>query len=187
MPPLGKIGAVGSAQVRPTVGKIEIGAYEHGAVPPSALSLKALSGQWLSSAFGAKTGTFTATVDGTPSATNLDAAVALAPGSATWWTGLAAIGRFNDKGTIDARSGSAYTAAASIPYAAGVTYTIRLVVDVAKKRYSVYVKPAGGAENLLGSGYSFRTEQAGASSLGSWIVTQQAASGSLSACNFSIQ
>jgi len=66
---------------------------------------------------------------------------------------------------IDARNGGAYAASAAIPYSAGTTYNFRLVVSVSAHTYSVYVQSGSGAEQLLASTFSFRTEQALASTL----------------------
>ena len=47
-----------------------------------------------------------------------------------------------------------------------------------------YVTPAGGAEQLIGSGYAFRSEQSGATSLANWAG--YAGTGSMSLCNFTL-
>src|SRR5204863_473820 len=73
---------------------------------------------------------------------------------------LAGIVAFEQTGVIDARNGGAYTATATIPYSAGTTYHVRLKVNIASHTYAVYVTPAGASEQLLGSNFAFRTEQA---------------------------
>jgi hypothetical protein len=129
-----------------------------------------------------QSGTFTATFDVTPSTASLDSAVGLSAAPATAWSMLAAIVRFNPSGTIDARNGGAYAAAQAVPYAAGATYRVRMVVNVAAHTYSAFVTPPGKAELTLAQNYAFRTEQASVSSLASWAVAQVAASGKLAVC-----
>jgi hypothetical protein len=121
---------------------------------------------WQNSAFAPQTGPFTVQFDATPSAANIDAVTGLSAATATWYTDLAAIVRFNASGGIDARNGGDYAAASSIPYSAGTTYHFRMVVDIASHKYSAYVTPAGGGEVVIGTNFAFRTEQAAAASLG---------------------
>ncbi|PYP55613.1 MAG: hypothetical protein DMD44_14600 [Gemmatimonadetes bacterium] len=136
------------------------------------------------SAFASQTGSFTATFDATPNGAGLDAATGLSQGAAAAYSDMAVIVRFNTGGTIDARDGGAYAAANSIPYTAGTSYHFRLVVDVSSHTYSAYVTPAGSAEQTIGTGFAFRTEQAGVTSLANWTLT--AITGSHTVCNFAI-
>ena len=142
------------------------------------------STSWRNTAFASQTGSFTAGFDATPSAASIDGVIGLSPTAVSDYTGLAAIVRFNASGTIDARNGGSYTAASTIPYSAGKTYHFRLVVATASRTYSAYVTPAGGAEQLIGSGYAFRSEQSGATSLANWGA--YAGTGSMNLCNFSL-
>ena len=112
-----------------------------------------------------QTGSFEASFDATPLADKIDVFTgfsATAPGSAT---DVAAIVRFNDKGTIDARNGSAFQADQILAYSANRIYRIRMVIDVAGKRYSVFVTPAGQPEVSLARNYAFRSQQATVQSL----------------------
>src|SRR5690348_11025216 len=135
-------------------------------------------------AFTSQNGSFTATFDATPNAAGIDAATGLSQGAAAAYTDLAVIVRFNTGGTIDARNGGAYAATNSIPYTAGTSYHFRVVVDVSSHTYSAYVTPAGGSELTIGTGFAFRTEQAGVTALANWALT--AVSGSHSVCNFAL-
>jgi hypothetical protein len=110
-----------------------------------------------------QSGTFNIQFSATPSTT--DATIGLCFGNQTAYSGLATIVRFNTAGRIDARNGSAYAAANTITYTSGITYSFRLTVDVPTRRYSIYVTPAGGSEQVVGLNYAFRTEQAGVTSL----------------------
>src|SRR6266566_1401407 len=151
-----------------------------GAAPGCAASTTAFQ----NSAFTSQNGSFTATFDATPNGTGLDAATGLSQGAAAAYTDLAVILRFNTGGTIDARNGGAYAATNSIGYTAGTSYHFRVVVDVSSHTYSAYVTPAGGAEQTIGTGFAFRTEQSGVTALDSWALT--AITGTHTVCNFAI-
>ncbi len=129
-------------------------------------------------AITSQTGTFTATFYATPSVANIDSVIGLAAIAPAAYTDIAASVRFNSGGTIDARNGGAYAAAASVPYSAGQTYYFRLVVNVTAKTYTIYVTPPGGSQTTLGTNYAFRTEQAGASSINYWTAQVLTPSGS---------
>jgi len=135
-------------------------------------------------AFASQNGSFTATFDATPNGSGLDAATGLSQGAAAAYSDMAVIVRFNAGGTIDARNGGAYAAANSIGYTPGTSYHFRLVVDVSSHTYSAYVTPAGSAEQTIGTGFAFRTEQSGVTSLANWTLT--AVTPSHTVCNFAI-
>jgi len=151
-----------------------------GAGPGCATSTTAFQ----NSAFTSQNGSFTATFDATPNGAGLDAATGLSSGPAAAYTDMAVILRFNTGNTIDARNGGAYAAANSIPYTAGTSYHFRVVVDVSSHTYSAYVTPAGSAEQTIGTGFAFRTEQAAVTSLANWTLT--AITPSHTVCNFAI-
>ena len=121
--------------------------------------------------FPAQSGTFTAIVDATPRAvggTLLDTGVGLnsnPPVGETNSFHTAATVRFNTaNGHIEARSGASYPAT-SLNWSAGLTYRIRLVVNVPSHTYSAYVTPPGGTEQTIGTGLAFRSNYASATSL----------------------
>ncbi len=140
---------------------------------------------WQNTAFPSKSGTFTATFDGTPSASAINSVMALSQGVQTTYTGFATLARFNSSSDIDARNGGAYAAASVIPYSGGSTYHFRLVINVTAHTYSIFVTPPGGAELTVGSNFAFRTEQNTVTSLDHFGVS--AATGSNTVCNFSVQ
>src|SRR3954452_6617209 len=109
--------------------------------PARAQCKTATVGAWQNTAFASQSGTFTAEMDATAAS---DAAVGLSLGAQTAWSGLATIVRFNTTGTIDARNGGVYAATATVPYTAGTSYHVRMVVNVATHTYAAYVKPSGG-------------------------------------------
>src|SRR2546426_667928 len=123
------------------------------------------AGSWQNVAFAPQSDSFVVEFDATPNNAAMDGVMGLSNGPAAAYTSLAAIVRFNTSGMIDARNGGAYAASAAIPYSAGTTYHVRLVVSVPAHTYSVYVRSGSDAEQLLASNFSFRTEQALASAL----------------------
>jgi hypothetical protein len=112
----------------------------------------------------------------------------LSQGAATAYGNLACIARFNATGQIDAYNGTAYAAASSINYSAGVSYHFRLVVNVPAHTYSVFVTPAGGAELTIGTNFAFRSTAGTVTRLDTWNLDVNAtpAGASLTANNLSI-
>jgi len=144
-------------------------------------------GSWQNRSFTSQSGTFTAEFDATPLAAPTDTVVGLSQGAQTSYSGFATLARFNLSGAIDARNGGAYAAASTIPYSANVTYHFRLVVNVPAHTYSIFVRPAGGAELTVGTNFAFRTEQNAVSSLNNWgAFVNTSATGSSRVCNFMI-
>src|SRR5882672_2272045 len=139
-------------------------------VTPPASTCPTSSTAFQNTAFASQNGSFTATFEATPNGTGLDAATGLSQGAAAAYTDFAVIIRFNTGGTIDARNGGAYAAANTIPYTAGTSYHFRIVVDVPSHTYAAYVTPAGGAEQTIGTGFAFRTEQSTVTALANWTL-----------------
>src|SRR5215218_5904594 len=158
--------------------------FTNAAGPPSCLTVSATGSVWQNLALvSSQSGTFTAEIDATPLAAGTDAGVGLSNGSQTTFGGLACVARFySTTGKIDARNGSAYAAANSIPYSPNTTYHFRFVVNVPAHTYSVYVTPSGASEQIVGVSYAFRTEQATVSSLSNWSLFSDV--GSMQACGF---
>jgi hypothetical protein len=132
--------------------------------------------------FPAQTGAFTVEFDATPAGSPINSTMDLSRGAQTQHTGFAALARFNPSGNIDARDGGAYNADNTIPYAGGTTYHFRLAIDIPAQNYSVFVTPAGGSEQTVGTNFAFRDEQSGVTTLNSWAVW--AGSGANTVCNF---
>ena len=130
---------------------------------------------WQNTPFDAQAGGFAIEFDATPYGATMDAIVGVSDGAANSFTEVAAIVRFNDNGTIDARNGDSYSAANAIPYAASSTYRIRLEVNVPAHTYSAFVNGQTLAEN-----FAFRSESQGVGSLDRWTVGS--ANGALRAC-----
>jgi hypothetical protein len=144
-------------------------------------------GAWQNAAFAPQSATFTAEFDATPSAAPTNSVVGLSQGAQTDYTGFAVLVRFNPSGRIDARDASAYAAATTVRYSAGQTYHFRLAVDVGAKTYSAFVRAPGGAEQTLGTGLRFRSEQSSASPLDWWgVFVHPTAAGTDTVCNFTL-
>lgn len=120
---------------------------------------------WENQPISIETSLFTAAFDATPNQADIDGVVGFSSGTATGYTSLAAIVRFNQNGTIDVRKGNTYAADQSVPYSAGLTYHIQMAIDPSNHTYTVYVTPPGGSPITLASNYAFRSEQATTSSL----------------------
>jgi hypothetical protein len=165
-----------------------------GAVPASAQSACATAGPgegWVNKVFDLAVGrTFTASFDATPAASPIDGAgyVGLSLGAQKGLTGFASIVRFNGDGSIDARNGGTYAAAATIPYTAGVTYHFRLVVNVPTHTYAIFVTPGNGAELTVGAGFAFRSEQGAINGLDRYgiFVPPGSKDDTLTVCHFAI-
>lgn len=150
----------------------------------SASAAMTSSSVWLNRAIAPKTGTFTATFDTIPNAAKIDAITGFSAVAATGYPNVAAIVRFNNSGNIDVRNGSTYAAKVALPYTAGKSYRVRMVINITNHRYDVYVTPAGGSETQIAAGYAFRTEQAAATSLSN--ITLFAGTGSHQVLNLSL-
>jgi uncharacterized delta-60 repeat protein len=142
------------------------------------------SPMWQNLAMASQTQTFTALFDAVPHQNRMDGVTGLTLSPANGPEDLGVIVRFNPAGFLDARNGSAYQAARSIPYVSGMRYQIRLVVKVPQHTYSVYVTPDGGAEQTLATSYAFRTEQGTVPRLDTWALRSW--SGSHTVCNFAV-
>jgi hypothetical protein len=142
------------------------------------------SGTWTNTPLAqAQSGSFRITFDATPSASKVDAVHGLSSGPAFAYANVSAAVRFNARGHIDARSASTYVAAASIPYAARVTYHFILDVNVATHTYNAYVM-LGSVQTTIGTGLTFRNELAPVSSLS--YIAAMTITGSSTFCNVTL-
>jgi len=149
-----------------------------GTAPGCSLS----NASWLNASFTSQSGSFTASFDATPNQNSVDGVIGLSLGAASAYANLSAIVRFNNTGTIDVMNASAYSAAVSIPYTAGSTYHVRMVVDPSVQTYSVYVTPPASSEVQIAGSYGFRTTALVSSLNNLGTVTS---AGDASICNFS--
>lgn len=117
-----------------------------------------------------QTGSFEMSFDVTPLADKIDGFTGISaavPGSAS---DVSVIVRFNDSGAIDARNGGSFRADQALGYSANKVYRVRMVIDVAKRTYSVFVTPAGLAEVPLARNYAFRTQRIDVKSLSKIVL-----------------
>jgi hypothetical protein len=114
---------------------------------------------WTNQAIPAQRGNFAVTFRTVPSSNSVDTVIGLSPTTADFWDDLAVSVRFSAQGKIEARNGSAYAAVSDLSYAASTIYLVEMQVNVATKRYSMTVTPAGGSPVVIASDFAFRTEQ----------------------------
>ncbi len=142
------------------------------------------SEQWVNSSLGQiKNGSFRVSYDATAGSNSVDAVTGLSSGTASQYTNLAAVIRFNLGGTLDALNGSSYAASSAIHYTAGVRYHFVLDVNVTTHTYNAYVM-MGAVQTTIGTGLAFRTEQAYVSSLSN--VSGFSSIGSHTICNVAL-
>jgi hypothetical protein len=118
----------------------------------------------------AQTGSFELSFEATPLAGKIDCFTGIAESTPRRANDVAVLVRFNDSGAIDVRNGSSFAADQKLGYEAGRSYRVRIAVDMAKKIYSVFVAPAGGAEVALAKDYAFRSGQGSVQSLGKLVL-----------------
>ncbi|HLQ50562.1 MAG TPA: hypothetical protein VK129_03635, partial [Terriglobales bacterium] len=155
--------------------------------PANVCTTATANGAWLNTAFPSHSGTFTATFDATPSLSLQGSTVGISKGAQTANTGFANIVAFSATGIIQARNGGSYFDS-TIHYSGGISYHFRLVINVTAHTYSVFVTPAGGSEQTVGTGFLFRTEQNTVTSLDHWgAKVNTTPGGTLKVCNFTAQ
>jgi Abnormal spindle-like microcephaly-assoc'd, ASPM-SPD-2-Hydin/Immunoglobulin I-set domain len=142
------------------------------------------SGKWVNSLLTqVETRSFRITYDATASSSKVDAVTGLSSGSASDFSNLAAVIRFNSSGAIDARNGSTYTAASVISYSGRVTYRFILDVNISTHSYNAYVM-IGSVQTTIGTNLAFRSEQANAATLNN--VGAMTAPGTSTVCNITL-
>jgi centrosomal CEP192-like protein len=142
----------------------------------------ASSGSWVSTPLSyEQNGSFEVTFDAVPSQTVMDAVTGLTdnPNPSTY-TDLAAAVRFNNLGFIDARNGGEFDAVNAVAYAPRVTYHFIMDVNVPQHSYNLSVQ-VNGTTTQIANGFSFRTEQAYTTALGT--MGELAFQGMLAVCN----
>jgi hypothetical protein len=154
------------------------------AASAQAVSCAYSSGSWANTPLSQREGsTFRITYDATASSSSANAISGLSFGSANEYADLATGVRFNPSGMLDVRNGSSFTAAASVPYRAGVTYHFILDVNVSSHTYSAYVVLSSG-QITLGSNLAFRSQQGSVAVLDTVGVMSSA--GALGICNVTL-
>lgn len=148
--------------------------------------LAASAGQWQNARFAgiplySDPGLRMVYFDVTPLAANSDVLLALTNGPKQTWTGLAAIVRFHDNGTIDVRNGDRYMSDTPMTYEPNRRYRVTLFVQPAKNgappNYSVSVQPEGGTAQTIAHNYAFRTEQQNVQLLNNWTLEAEVGAG----------
>lgn len=117
-----------------------------------------------------QTASFELSFDAMPLANKVDVFTGIAASAPRMAADVAAIVRFNETGTIDARNGGIFAADQSLAYSANQLYRVRMVVDMAKKTYSVFVTAPGQPEVALAKNFAFRSGQGSVKSLGKLVL-----------------
>ncbi len=118
----------------------------------------------------AQKGSFELAFDAIPLADKIDCFTGVAADTPRMAADVAAIVRFNDSGAIDVRNGAVFAADQKLAYSANKVYRVRMVVDMAKKTYSVFVTPAGEQEVVLARNFAFRSGQGSVTSLAKLVL-----------------
>jgi hypothetical protein len=157
------------------------------ASPANAAGITASAdGEFKNSRFAmTQTSQFTAEFDATPTNTD-NAGVGFSDDATQSYADTATFVRFNSSGNIDARNGSAFAAAAAIPYHSGSTYHFREDVDVVNHVYSIAVKVPGKTPNpytVVGTNFAFRTTANAGFALDNLVVRVKSTHGTLNVDN----
>lgn len=133
------------------------GGYEGGVAP---VDVESIINSWQSFNIpqGPQNGSFTAEFDMVAGKDGIDAVLGFNNGAATSYGDLSCIVRFDRTGIIDAYNGATYMHENNFPYTGGVTYHIRMEVDMVTMKYSVFASETGGSEVIIAQDYSFRNK-----------------------------
>ena len=122
---------------------------------------------WENIPIGSETGSFYYRFTAVPESQGIDALWGLTENAVANPTenfdfdALATTVRFFTNDEIEVRNGGTYTNDVAITYLAGKAYAFEMIVDIAAKTYTVICTPAGEGPITIATDYSFRTEQAG--------------------------
>lgn len=135
-----------------------------------------------------QSGIFEVQFDVTPNSSSTDGDTGFSSVVAKAYADLAVSVEFDTSGNITARSGRSYQAVSAIPYVAGITYHLRLDIDIPNHKYNAYVTSPGASEKTIGTNLAFRSEQSTVSSLSYWNIIDYAgdSKGSQTVCNLTL-
>ncbi|HXU81662.1 MAG TPA: Ig-like domain-containing protein [Polyangia bacterium] len=125
-----------------------------------------ITAQTISGSIGTQTGAFTVRWTAIPRANPMEGGFALSQGTPGGFSGTAAAVLFAADGQILVRNGGAYQAT-GVSYTKDVSHHLRMAVDVAAGRYSVWLKLANQPERQLAANVAFRNA---ATQLDHWIA-----------------
>jgi hypothetical protein len=142
----------------------------------------ARSGQTINGSIGTRTGQFTVRYTGTPQQALMDGGFGLAMGTPGGLSGTSASVLFAPDGQIKVRNGTSYVDT-GVAYRVDVHHHFRVAVDVAARRYSVWLKFANEPEKLLATNAAFRG--AAVTQLDHWIARtdEESPTGEITICN----
>ncbi len=106
--------------------------------------------------------------DVTPLYNNIDGVIGYADGTTniTGYSSLGMIVRMNTGGTFDVRDGAVYQAVKTVAYTANSTYHVKIVTNIASKKFDVWVNRIGQPQVQIASAYSYRSDAPAINSIG---------------------
>jgi hypothetical protein len=140
------------------------------------------AGKWKTGKLAKHPGQFTMSMDVTPEATGIDAAIGLSDSPALDRKEMSALVRFSPDGTIDAMDGQAYAAASAVHYVAGQTYGVRITADMVARTYAVHVTMPDGSTVAIAKEHAFQKGHGGGKSLEAMTINQAAKAGAFQVC-----
>ncbi|WP_025743205.1 VPS10 domain-containing protein [Aquimarina pacifica] len=137
--------------------------------------------EWISQTITEQSSNFSLSFKITPDTSNMDGVFGFSDTSATTYSELGIIVRFNTSGNIDVRNGSSYGSTNTVGYSPYTTYNFRIEVDFNNNQYDVYVSEENQSEILLADNFNFRSEKSALSKINSWSTFSNF--GSISICD----
>jgi enterochelin esterase-like enzyme len=138
----------------------------------------------IGNSFSPRAGKVTVKFDAVPSTSTLSGTIGLFDDSKYAFPESAILVQFTPEGTIKTSHGSAFLSDKEVKYSAGKTYSFRVAINTPANTYSLFVKPQGEAEIMVGKGYTFRSDQ---EIVNSWGAAEKSGKGQLQICNFSVE
>ncbi len=104
--------------------------------------------------FASQTGRFMFEFNVLPTADQVDGVVGFSQEKpVNWGEPLKLL--FNNQGFFMARNGGSYGAVNDFAYTGGMTYNVRMVIDIPMQTYDVWIAPAGGQEVVIAKDFAF--------------------------------
>jgi hypothetical protein len=111
----------------------------------------------VNTAFEPQDGKFMVDFDAHPTVSAVDGVIGFSKDMPSGWSEPIKV-LFNNEGKFVARNGSSYEALNDFSYTGGMSYHVRMVVDIPMQTYDVWIAPAGGAEVAIGKDNAFDGE-----------------------------
>ena len=109
---------------------------------------------YVNNALAAQSGKFSVVVAAKAGQTNKSVMFGISAGAADAVADMSVAVRFNSAGVIDVRTGGQWKRLVAVKYTAGTTYTFRIDVDMATRKFDVTVTDATGKATKITSAYA---------------------------------